>query len=572
MQQSLRDLPEVFNYGAKDVTLRAEGNRQYTTRIDNDDRQRCTMMRRGGWFDYLCAQGNSTANSISLWATLDGVVRMPYVDVDRQKLMLVRLMPEGSLMIAAMEQNLSHPNLLKPQHALVEMSNGVWTRVRLFEEVEYLQSLYVNESRQLSEDVAFALMLDAAEIITYLHSQGVAGTLPLYVMKSSGKDVMPELVYILDSNNTYVSGVTRVKIDNTAEVSYWNETQLFNRVLNTFSSEHIKEIQLTLYEGAKDYKKEFALPIITWEIDGYAKQLLSSLFVYITHNMNLLDMSPVYYDMLMVLISLNLHKGVEVREIKYAGEEIKLNTLVREYAKHLPQTRYVRMPWNSFTDIRIVNYWYNVREYEEKRKELLNSFDPTVTYLTRREVISVTYDGVELPNEHLDVHTLELDKAKDRNVLEKRIENVAVTRVSDVVIPTPTHEYVVINNVEFKAEDLLTVFFDTPFATVAETIDSYVFNDITESDMRVVKELLSGRIMFMTFYKELSPSAFNRLGGANTLLGMYELIGVRQIIDQNFVLGMPFRTQMKNRIDFRGVHEREIGVNYRYLNQRLDAM
>lgn len=581
---TISDLPDVFNNTSRVPVSgpKAEIKGSFNFISGGDDRIRMTFMRRSGLVDYPNINEHIPDKEY-LKSGYAGRVLLPYVDSESGSVFQVLIMPHDSLRIASMDIQLSHPNVLKFHHKMIKASDDVWIRVRLYQPFDELKEFKYSvnwESPGITEKVAFDLAAELVDTTAYLHSQGIAGiSNNFYIAKKAGEFTA---MYIIDHTTAYASGAMIVDVERT-QYSRYNDISDLSQQIRKMSDAHpqsqrLKELAAELasternvelltddmdqYKDVHDWKKEFTLP----DIDP--KLVPKSDIKFVTDALGDFSRSikgweDAFFDMLYVLMSLDLHHGLLAKIRGYVGEypdTLIYNWITQEYIKYLPLTQYVRMPWT------VISFDNPIGEvdpytYHSERRRLIERFDtefgPHETYGYNM----MGYDSIVLRE------TGFRPIGRETKVDVKRIEDVASSAVSSVVLPMPAYEYVVVNGVEFKSRDILAVFFDTPLATVAETVESYVFSDMTEGDIKLVRDVLCGRVMFLTFFKGLSSSAFTRLGGANTLLGMYEVPKLRKTIDFAFVLGMSFVDQIRGRIlDVWDEPE------YEYFMQRLDVM
>lgn len=561
------------------------------------------FVARSGWADYLAALDTSPyPPETYLMTNGGGSSSMPYVYSDtnkRTKVIQPLLMPTTFMSLKGIDEKLQTPF----DHLLMRFKDGnANLYLRLLEPVDELKSIY---QVVLSEQEAYDVLRQCIDRTAYLHSQGIAGIKEaLYVAK---RDNAMSVIVLPGINTLYVAGKIEIRVPEEEEgedtVDRLDDVKTLSRLSQRFVDNHgsvrLRELNRYLRGKAdsvdyfldeiKDYKsinkgkEEFELEDVT-EFSREEEDALSFM------------QNDTYLDMFMVLISLGLSN-----EINFTNTHSIEETIRSIYNRHLDKTRYIRAPYFHFNGERAFDR-ENIREYHYTRSlarqsaDLINNPSDTVheeepflnppnlgeSYVSSLSVIKAYLPPTrELKNYTSYQPTVSFgfslpapvpSDSKVESFLSRSFEQLKNGIVQSYRMPTVN--YVVINNTSFKTQDIALVFFDTFLATVVgllQTEDEAHFNArLTPNDIRLMKELLEGRIMFLTFYKELSDSGLKELGGVSTLLGMYELIPVRHIIDTNFVLGMPFREQMRVRKFLREGEEGD--VQYEYLNQRLDAM
>lgn len=115
----------------------------------------------------------------------------------------------------------------------------------------------------------------------------------------------------------------------------------------------------------------------------------------------------------------------------------------------------------------------------------------------------------------------------------------------DIVLPEARKPRLSIHGVTFKTQDLLRILFNTPIVgAIAFGIDEYDPLWLSTRDVRLIQELLSGRLMIRTYITELSNDAFLHLSSRETLIHLYRVLGKNAVLlDRAFVLGEPLADQ-----------------------------
>lgn len=133
------------------------------------------------------------------------------------------------------------------------------------------------------------------------------------------------------------------------------------------------------------------------------------------------------------------------------------------------------------------------------------------------------------------------------------IANVQTDRWSILQEEMPLEEPVVhidtisLHGVELDAADIAHVFYNTPLATAVEFgTTQYEPPWLLVEDVMLIKDFLEGMIMPFVLYEELSVGAFNALLTSRSFLDIYELPEARIRINSRFMLGVPFRQQVKS--------------------------
>lgn len=116
-----------------------------------------------------------------------------------------------------------------------------------------------------------------------------------------------------------------------------------------------------------------------------------------------------------------------------------------------------------------------------------------------------------------------------------------------IQLPNTTSPYLSIHGITFRTQDLALTFFSTPVAGVIELgVDEYDPPWLSYKDVMLIKDWLSGMIMTAYYADNLSNQAFSALSESGSFLHLYYSIqgAGSAMIDEAFVLGMPFASQM----------------------------
>lgn len=104
----------------------------------------------------------------------------------------------------------------------------------------------------------------------------------------------------------------------------------------------------------------------------------------------------------------------------------------------------------------------------------------------------------------------------------------------------PSFRYISIHGISFRTDDLVRIFNLTPLAG-AVSLGSSEYNPewLSYKDVRLVADLLTGRVMPYTFYTHLSQQAYIVMSGEFTFLYFYQNGSISKYVDKAFVLGTP---------------------------------
>lgn len=99
-----------------------------------------------------------------------------------------------------------------------------------------------------------------------------------------------------------------------------------------------------------------------------------------------------------------------------------------------------------------------------------------------------------------------------------------------------------------SAEAVARVFANTILSIKAQLADEneqIVVPGLTDNDIKLIVDFLTGRIMLIRLYLQLSESGFNALSPVDALLGIYEWPSARYDLDRIYVVDRPFVDQIK---------------------------
>lgn len=109
------------------------------------------------------------------------------------------------------------------------------------------------------------------------------------------------------------------------------------------------------------------------------------------------------------------------------------------------------------------------------------------------------------------------------------------------------NKYCMIQGMSFNTEWLCRVFYNTPLEKIAcRPLDCGEDNNILgNDDVKLIFQLLQGKIILQYFCQASSPETFDLLSGERTFLQLYCASNVGRIFDQCFSLGLPLVEQWK---------------------------
>lgn len=103
-----------------------------------------------------------------------------------------------------------------------------------------------------------------------------------------------------------------------------------------------------------------------------------------------------------------------------------------------------------------------------------------------------------------------------------------------------------INNIEFNAQTLSKIFFNTPIIQILDSKENVEISWLDKSSLELIQKVIRGELMFYNLYDELSESAYNNLSYRGSLLDLFEYPPMRLQMNLMFVLGKPLVEQIKS--------------------------
>lgn len=110
---------------------------------------------------------------------------------------------------------------------------------------------------------------------------------------------------------------------------------------------------------------------------------------------------------------------------------------------------------------------------------------------------------------------------------------------------TYTNPYITIHGVIFRSEDLVKVLHNTPLTgPISLGIDKYDPMWLSYKDIKLLRDLLNGRIMTYVYVNSLSDQAFLTMSGQDTFIHLYHSRNVSRWVDRAFSIGAPLVDQL----------------------------
>lgn len=291
------------------------------------------------------------------------------------------------------------------------------------------------------------------------------------------------------------------------------------------------------------------------------------------------DIISTYGEMVMTLASLKL--------LAKMYDEGKDDRPVSYFAEHIAETKYLRYPLSMITSFccpRVKEYQTKYTIEDEKYTSLvpgLNGFESDflnekkdLKSPERKDRLGELYEDrahsiiereAEISKDEISyVYTYEDEYESGMSfliVVLKNGEHIDIPVMEDwsnrvyaivnylggeykqgidkpEIIPEFTgKKYFRIHGVSFLYQDILRVFHNTPLdGALLSGSPEYDPSWLTIGDIRLMQELLSGRLMIYAFINQLSNEAFEIMSGRGTFIHLYYSSGVG-FFDRSFILG-----------------------------------
>jgi len=171
---------------------------------------------------------------------------------------------------------------------------------------------------------------------------------------------------------------------------------------------------------------------------------------------------------------------------------------------------------------------YNVPENEIWNFRYIPSEDKKVVFAISTHGIWFITKGKLEEREHLPQIFTELEAEEELHVA---ISNF---------------KYITLHGICFLASDLRLFYNSFLYDTIVGTGEAnFDLPNLSLKDLRLMRDVLAGRISFLYFYSNLSAYAYAQLSAKRTLLDIYDFIPARYYIDHAYVIGVPLRQQLK---------------------------
>lgn len=328
-------------------------------------------------------------------------------------------------------------------------------------------------------------------------------------------------------------------------------------------------------------------------------------------------------EMLSTLISLGLQDEIRLDLSKYVDDGKSINTILiaieralfKVYLKNLELTKYLRPPIYHFVPelLELIDTFANfpLTNYQAVRNQIRNSakmnkklehgdkadirynvgprlMEGATEFISRRfskeqekessrqkrHILSEEHKKVNFIGIHTAEYNLIADRAFQRYISETyvgRVKNGIIQSLSQPQVPlyvlNISHRKTVINGIEFSTYDLSCIFFETPLFSELEFMTLSGFN---RSDLKLIKDFLTGRKPITSLYRDLSLSAYNQLSLYGSLLSTLEIPELRQLWCKMFVLGLPVVEQIKQNKSM--ILDVLTNKGYEYLVQRIELV
>ena len=105
----------------------------------------------------------------------------------------------------------------------------------------------------------------------------------------------------------------------------------------------------------------------------------------------------------------------------------------------------------------------------------------------------------------------------------------------DYLQAVDTHsQYIRIHGVLFRSSEIVRLFHGTPIASAASQASEYDPSWLSHRDVKLIADMISGRVMPYTYYTELSNEAHVHLSNKDTFFYLYSF---DYMLDLGFMLG-----------------------------------
>lgn len=130
-------------------------------------------------------------------------------------------------------------------------------------------------------------------------------------------------------------------------------------------------------------------------------------------------------------------------------------------------------------------------------------------------------------------------------IVDKIRQYECVENEMDLEVPKLKHKYVHINGICFKSSDL-RLFYNTHFydLLVNTQVGEIELHLMSLDDLKLMKDMLAGRISFLYFYTNISDYTFAQLMAEHSLIDLFELLQARWFMLKDYSIGLPFKIQM----------------------------
>jgi len=220
---------------------------------------------------------------------------------------------------------------------------------------------------------------------------------------------------------------------------------------------------------------------------------------------------------------------------------------LKQIARHLDQLPYLRYPINMFgyhwDDVisRLEYYQADYSSILARRVQplLAERLDSAYIFLTRQ-------DEPDYWNPYPErITKLMLSRDNPRHLEEIYDDSIEIP-LENQVVESLAYCRVRISGVEFRTKDIMTIFNNTPLASALMYSPTYDPSWLKSTDIKLIKDMLEGRLTPYALYNGLSQEAFINLSPQYSFLWLYENGQFSLDLNMNFILGEKMYTTLQD--------------------------
>lgn len=160
--------------------------------------------------------------------------------------------------------------------------------------------------------------------------------------------------------------------------------------------------------------------------------------------------------------------------------------------------------------------------------------------ITLQEILELKSNPLRIDNSESERHSIWLYRGPRGRKIKQVLMPIEDERELQVV--ELKHKYIRINGISFDSQCLQLLYNTWLFETLVRTGESEIeLPHFTTKDIKLLRDVLKGRVSLIYFYSEISEYTYAQLSGDRTMMDLFDMLYVRRYIDLYFSIGESLR-------------------------------